>query len=268
VTLTAAKIDGDVEMTGASFDGTLSAIMLQAGGSLFMSSERQNKTSFKDVYLGGAKVRGQISMYGASFDGTLDANSLQAGGDLLVSFVGQNKASFKDLDLRGAKITGHIFMEGASFDGTLHARFLQAGGNLFMDNAHFAREVDMVFAHVGGNLDLRGATLAGLDLSGASVNGDFRLGGPPPPWTGKNGAPGDLNLHNTQVGNLTDAEDAWPETRQRGASISMGSLSIISADLKEKPNRKCARGEWTGGTIGRGSILTTALVPTRNSPPH
>lgn len=31
----------------------------------------------------------------------------------------------------------------------------------------------------------------------------------------------------------------------------MGSTSTISADLRAKPDRRCARGEWSGGTIGR-----------------
>ncbi len=74
----------------------------------------------------------------------------------------------------------------------------------------------MVFSHVGGNLDLRGATLANLDLSGASIAGDLRLGGAhnSAVWTGKSGAPGTLNLHNTHAGNLMDAIDAWPAQEQ------------------------------------------------------
>ncbi len=35
----------------------------------------------------------------------------------------------------------------------------------------------MVFAHIGGNLDLRGTTLLDLNLSGTSIAGDLRLGG-------------------------------------------------------------------------------------------
>ncbi|MGB6697649.1 MAG: hypothetical protein WBE80_02710, partial [Methylocella sp.] len=45
----AAKIDGDVDMTGASFDGTLNAEALQVGEALLMYSDGQNKASFKDV---------------------------------------------------------------------------------------------------------------------------------------------------------------------------------------------------------------------------
>jgi uncharacterized protein YjbI with pentapeptide repeats len=267
VSLNGAKIGGLVDMTGASFDGTLNTDSLQVGGSLFMRSEGENKASFKDVVLRGAKITGQIVMNGASFDGMLDADGLQVGGSLLMYFDAQNKASFKGVVLRGAKITGQIDMDGSSFDGTLNADSLEAGGHLFMRNASCAHEAVMVFAHVGGSLDLRGATLAGLNLSGASITGDLRLGGPKSAvWRGKNGEPGVLTLHNTHIGNLVMRRMPG---RPRGISISMGSPLIILADLRAKPDRRCARGKWIGGTrIGRGSTPNTAPLPTRNSPPH
>ncbi|MDQ6868968.1 MAG: hypothetical protein M3178_11390 [Pseudomonadota bacterium] len=213
VDLDKAKITGNVDMIGASFDGKLTAYSLQVGGSLYMYSDDQNKASFENVGLRGAKIDGDVDMVGASFDGTLDADSLQVGGSLLLYPLAQHKSSFKDVTLRGAKITGQIAMSGASFDGTLDAEGLQAGGDLFMRDAHCTQEVDMVFAHVGGALDLRGATLADLDLSGASIIGDLRLGGgyKSAVWTGKNGEAGALNLRNTHIGNLADAKDAWPD---------------------------------------------------------
>jgi hypothetical protein len=60
-------------------------------------------------------------------------------------------------------------MPGASFDGALDAASLKVGGDLLMRDAHCADKVDMFFARVGRNLDLRGASLGDLDLSGASI---------------------------------------------------------------------------------------------------
>jgi len=216
VVLRGANITGPIDMTGASFGGALIADSLQAGA-LVMRSDAQNKTSFKKVVvLRGAKIAGQIDMTGAGFDGALIADSLQAGAGLLMRSEGQNKISFKDVvNLDGANVAGQVAMIGASFDGTLGAEALHAG-DLFMNDAHSTHEVDMVFAHVGGSLDLRGATLAGLDLSGASIAADLRLGGPymSAPWTGNNGDPGALTLRNAHIGNLTDAKDAWPAKGQ------------------------------------------------------
>ena len=207
--LNGAEIAGTVSFIGAGFDGALHASQLQVGGTLFMNSDAQNKASFKDVDLTGAKVTGSVHMGGASFDGVLEASFLQVGGSLLMASIAPNRANFEDdVNLRSAKIAGQIDMTDASFDGGLNADYLQVGGHLFMRQAHYAGDVVMVFAHVGGNLDLRGATLARLDLSGASVAGELRLGSTV--WTPKNGESGSLDLRNTNVGNLMDAKDAWP----------------------------------------------------------
>jgi hypothetical protein len=216
VILVGAKIGGQIVVIGASFDGTLNAGGLEAGGSMALGSDAQNKASFKDVILVGAKVTGQISIIGASFDGKLDASALRAGGDLSMDSNAQNKASFKDVNLNKAKITGRVDMTGASFDGTLKADSLETGGNLFMRDAHCTQAVNMVFAHVGGNLDLRGTTLTDLDLSGASIAGDLRLGGSykPTVWKGNSGEAGALTLHNAHIGNLMDAKDSWPAQGQ------------------------------------------------------
>ncbi len=216
VDLRGANVTGQINMVGASFDGKLNADSLQVGEILLMRSEGQNKASFKDVDLRGAKITGQIDMRGASFDGKLNADSLQVGEILLMGSEGQNKASFKDVNLNGAKVTGQIDMDGASFEGELDADSMDVGGPLFMRDAHCAQAVVMVFAHVGGNLDLRGATLAGLNLSGASIAGDLRLGGEHKSavWKGTNGEPSALYLHNAHTGNLMDAKDAWPVQSQ------------------------------------------------------
>ncbi|HXN89321.1 MAG TPA: hypothetical protein VN890_08220 [Methylocella sp.] len=214
VRLTGAKIDGKVDMTGASFDGRLNADSLQVGGDLSMRSDTQNKARFKEVVvLSGAKITGRVLMTGASFDGALNADSMQVGGFLHMDSQGQNKASFKEVSLRGAKITGQISMDGARFDGTLEADSLQVGSHMLMRDTQCTQAVVMVIAHIGGNLDLRGATLHGLDLSGASVATDLALGGLPRKsvvWKGTIRKPGVLNLRNAHIGNLMDVRDSWP----------------------------------------------------------
>jgi hypothetical protein len=304
VTLNRAKIDGLVNMVGASFDGNLNADELQVGGALFMRSNDQNKASFKNVVLRRANVHGNVDMIGASFDGKLVADNLHVGGDLYMRSDDQNEARFKDVDLtgaeikgqidmhgasfgkfdaeflhalgslvmrsadqneascrdanlngakikrqidvtrasctgslnadllqtvaslvmrsagqntasvtlNGAKITGDTVMVGANFEGKLDAEVLQVGGNMFICDAHYAQTVDMVFAHIVGNLDLSGATVADLNLSSASITGDLLLSrsGRDIVWKGENWEPGTLTLRNTHIGNLADAYDAWP----------------------------------------------------------
>jgi hypothetical protein len=126
-------------------------------------------------------------MAGACFRRPLNDEFLQALGSLIMQPEGQNKANCKE------------------------AERLQAVGSLVI-RPEGPKAVEMVFAHIGGNLDLRGATLAGLDLSGASVAGDLELGGLPRKslnWTGRSWEHG-LTLRNTHIGNLMDAQNAWP----------------------------------------------------------
>lgn len=213
VTLTGAKIAGDLDMTGARFEGSLKADYIKIGGSLFMRSDGAHKAAFKNVLLNDTRIAGQADMSGARVEGALTADYLQVGGPLFMRSDAQNKAAFSDVVLHGAKIGGSVHLVGARFDGALNANSLQVGGSLHMQNSDYAQKVAMIFVNVGANLDLRGATFAGLNLSGASVTGDLRLGGGPYKavvWRGKNGEPGALDLRNTHVGNLLDARDAWP----------------------------------------------------------
>ena len=244
VDLRGANIKGQVAMVGASFGGALNADALQVGGSLLMGSDDKNKASFKDVDLRGANIMGQVDMTDASFGGTLIANALQAGESLFMRSNGESKASFKDVILRGANIKGQVNMTGASFGGKLYAEALQVGSDLFLQNVYCIKETVMTFAHIGGNLDLRGATLPGLDLSGVSVAADLDLGGPESTvWTGQDGEPRALNLRNTHIGNLADAKYAWPVQGQLHLDgFTFGHLGGFAGDTE--PEMRDRGMEW------------------------
>jgi hypothetical protein len=142
--------------------------------------------SIKTVDIGGATVAGNVSMIGARFDGPLIAGLLKVGGNLemgsltaerlkdfarLVGSPPEYKASkvkFNQVLLMGSKVEGNILIPDAIFEGALDASFLKVGGNMDMHDSHYADQVEMGLAHIGGSLNLRGAGLAGLDLSGAS----------------------------------------------------------------------------------------------------
>ena len=242
-------------MVGAKFDGKLNADSLHVGGMLLMRSqdqneEGQNQATFKAVKLPGAKVDGNVVVVGAKFDGELNANSMHVGGMLLMrsqdqNEEGQNQATFMDVNLRGVKVDGDVFMVDAKF-----------------------AKVNMVFAHVGAILDLCGASLAEMNLSGASIAGDLRLGRnckSSAVWKGNRGI---LGAHSCAI----RISPIWwmrgMHGRPRGSSTLMGSASVISVDLPAKRGRRYSSIEWTGGTVGRGSIPTTARLPMRNSPPY
>jgi hypothetical protein len=240
VFLIGAEIAGNVSLVGDNFDGPLWAGLMQVGGSLVMNSENQHNARFKEVYLVGTKVAGHVNMSGASFDGALEAGFLQIGGDLGMASNPPNLTNFqKDVNLNGAKIAGTFNADFASFKGKLNADSLKVGGNLFMRYACHTEKGLMVFAQVGGNLDLRGASLADADLSGASVAGELRLDGQRFAGCPKSGGTPDvLNLRNAKVGNLVAGNDALTASRRLYLDgFSFGRVGGFEGDTKSLRGR-------------------------------
>jgi len=234
VNLTGAKIKGKLDMSGADFEGALQGETLHVDGNLLMQSDLWRESSFKRVDINGAMVSGSVSMIGASFDGPLYAGLLRVGGNLemgsltaerlkdLARRVGSlpeyraSQVKFKEVFLTGSKVEGNILIPDASIEGAVDASFLQAGGNMNMPDTRFADQVEMGLAHIGGSLDLSGAGLAGLNLSGASIAADLKLGGAHESslCKGNDCKPGTLNLRNVHIGSWMDARDDWPTQGQ------------------------------------------------------
>ena len=213
VRLVSAKVAGSVTLTGATFAGSLNLNSI-SGKQLFMGSTMTNRATFKDVNLVAARIDGNVEMDGSIFDGFLDAHAMVVGGSLFMGLTDDDKvkydvpgvSSFKRVDLNLVKVAGHLNMEDATFDGPLTANSLEVGGNLYMCSIKSKEKISLTFSRITGSLDTRGASLTSLDLEGASISGDLKLGKHqkgPQGW-------GDLNLKNARVTNLIDVADAWP----------------------------------------------------------
>jgi hypothetical protein len=251
VNLTGAKIKGNLDISGADFEGALHGETLHVDGNLLMQSDQWRGSSFKTVDINGATIAGNISMIGASFDGPLFAGLLKVGGNLgmgsqtaeslehfarLAGAPSEYKAikvKFKQVFLTGSKVEGNILIPDASFEGAMDASFLQAGGNMNMPDSRFADQVNMGLAHIGGSLDLSGAGLAGLDLSGASIAADLKLGGAHGSslCKGNDCKHGALNLRNVHIGSRMDAMNDWPAKGQLFLEgLTFGRLGGIDGD--------------------------------------
>ena len=222
VLLRAAKVTGELSMVGVSFRGDLTADTLQVGGDLQMCSynsnmqmcsDGSNKSSFKNVNLAGARVMGQTDMDGAGFDGLLYADSLQVGELLLMRSDGTNKASFRTVNLDHATVKGDMKMDGAVLAGDFTAQGLRVAGDLSMRNIATDARVTVRFAQLGGNWDLGGANLADLDLRGASIVGEMRLGDKTSMvgWLAPHGGKDEIDFRNAHVGSLSDNKYSWPK---------------------------------------------------------
>lgn len=209
VNLVNAKIDGNVEFTGARFESKLDAGRVTLGGDLMMNSSEQNKAIFHDVVLFDAKIARQVTLFGATFEGLLNAGLLKVGGSFWAPSIGPYNTKFQSVVMTGAEITGQMSLSGTSFNGPLVAGLLRVGGSLFMnsfgENRTTFKNVDLSGAKVAGNLMIDGAKFDGkldagllevgnvlsmasrapyitnykmdVNLSGARVTGNVDMGG-------------------------------------------------------------------------------------------
>jgi hypothetical protein len=198
-----AKIADDLFMQTSSFAKAVLAGSLTVGRRLLMD----HATFGGDVFLRFAKIGDLLDMQSSSFAGVMDvntvsvtgvfrmdnssfgnivdANHLNAAGGLLMHAVRVAGA----VNLVTAKIGSSLEMQNSTFLGAVNANTLSVAGNLVVtassflafvsaealnvegafigDKARFDRELDLVGAKIGGVLDVRGASAALINLSGA-----------------------------------------------------------------------------------------------------
>jgi hypothetical protein len=173
VDLRHAKIDGNVEMAGAQFNGELGCNSMQVGGILSMSEVKKETIFEKRVDLGGADIKKQVHMFRAHFNGPLDAHHMHVGDDLIM----RNAEFAKDVD---------VDMSFTHVDGNLDLRSATILAKLF---------------------NLQSTSVQGqFRLGRNNEKNENKEDGPPNVWNGI------LKLSNAQVGYLADAEEgAWPD---------------------------------------------------------
>jgi uncharacterized protein YjbI with pentapeptide repeats len=159
--------------------------------------------NFTRVNLDRAIVAGDVTMHKVVCQGMISAQQLKVGGNLYM-----HDASFENVSLSGATIEGSLYMWDSIFNDVLDAFALHVGVNVGMGGATFNR-VNLAYAVIGQNLDLRSATLASLDLTGATIAGDLQLG--VTRWRTAKGEHGDLVMRNAKIGTLLNDARAWPD---------------------------------------------------------
>ena len=209
VNLVGANIDGHLSMDGSTFNGELNMKAISVRGSLLMT----NNAKFNNVFLRGAKFEGDLYMIDSTFTGGLDMDLLSVGGSLFM-----NNAIFKNVKLTGAKIENIVDMRDANFKGQLDMNSTLIGSSLIMSGAKFENMTNLTFLSVGSNLEIQGAVLRKLNLTGAQIERTLRLskfGEPNIEW--KNYELEDetlqspkLTLKNAKVEVLQDTKKSWP----------------------------------------------------------
>jgi len=165
----------------------------------------------------GIRIEGYLSLEGSALSQFTLERAVISGG------VNLDSTSFQgDVTFAAAKIGGQLSAENAVFKEALNMGRLAVGGGLFIRSGALVNgPIILVFANVAGNVDLSDAQLTELDLTGASITGELRLGSADHARTRWQEC-GSLVLRNTRVGAIQDRVDregdvekiAWPKNLQ------------------------------------------------------
>jgi hypothetical protein len=259
VDLNDAHVDGQMVMDGASVADkqTFDAERLHVGvGGLYLNNVKFGGP----VDLLEVSVDGQMGMEGASVADEFAAYALHVKGLYLskVKFGGP-------VMLRGARIDGQLDMTSASIaeKQPLSADVLHVSGDFFLISTTFGGAVELAGLTVDGELDLRNSNVQRLDLEGATVRDDLRLGGygrggnqtesEVVHWSACDSPQPCLNLRNTKVGNLQDDEQAWPSsmTLEGFTYTHLGGLGgRRNQDMRNRPI------DWWRGWLNRDPVYS------------
>ena len=209
------QVASNVELIGATVAGPLMAGSLRVGGSLNMQSEGANEASFKGIYLVGAKVARDFNLYGARVDGELLAESVQIGGSLITNpippYGTMYRTRLKGVDLELSTVDRQINMQDTTLDGDITLEHMHVIGDVLLINVNSDRLLKLSYAQIGGNVDFSGAELDKVDLGGASIAGEMRIGNENSAVTWISDKNGGLNLRGAHVSRLSDSEKSWPK---------------------------------------------------------
>ena len=157
-----------------------------------MRSDPEYRAEFKDVRLLGTSVGGDVDLDGAKVTGMLNMAAVDIGRYLLMRSNPEQRAEFNEVSLFGASVGNSVELDGAKVTGTLDMEAIDIGQYLLMRSdvgkpvfrAEFDRPINLKFARIGGALNLAGAVLSSVDLTGTTIDGELDLAFPSrsPQW--------------------------------------------------------------------------------------
>jgi hypothetical protein len=127
-----------------------------------------------EVDIAKARIEGDLNLERTKFDCTLDMGHLHVGGSLYMQKGSRVDAGHTIVRLSNAKITGKVSLEGATAD-ELDLVKLHVGSDLAMHDQASFKTVKAGRANIGGTLNIVGTRIQNLDLSGAKVDGPFKM---------------------------------------------------------------------------------------------
>jgi predicted acyltransferase (DUF342 family) len=253
ISLIGADITGNVDLSGATLDGTdtdgdaLVADNLKVGHDALFCNEF---TTAGAISLLGADITGNLEYSGAKLNGAnTDGNVLVADG-LTVghdAFFDDGFTAAGGISLLGANIAGNLECSGAKLNGAdtdrnaLAADGLTVGHDALLDEVFTAAGgISLLGVRIAGNLQCGGAKLNGTDTNGNALIADNLNVGGDALLTQKFIAAGGISLIGAGIGGNLDFN---------GATLNGGNTAgfALVAD---------------GVTIGRNALLRNGFTAT------
>jgi hypothetical protein len=212
-----ARVDGPMAMESASVAGqqafNAERLHIGAGGLFLRLVTFGGSVDLRDAHVDGFMDMDDTNVADKQ---TFQAERLHVGaGGLFL----RNVRFGGEVVLRDVHVDGQMGMDGASVadEQTFIAETLHVGRDFVARGVTFGGAVNFLGIGIDGDLDLQDAHVRRLDMAGAVIRDDLRLGGRSGDgsehrlyWEACDDPTPCLNLRNARIGNLQDDEQAWP----------------------------------------------------------
>jgi hypothetical protein len=184
-----AAIGGGVDLTGFRSAGDIVATRLSVGGPMLLDALEARILRLEAVAIDGPLFMSDMRAR------EVDLDKARIDGDLRLRHHGGQKPMigppFEDrpaLSLNNATIAGRVELRNARIAGPLMLDAARIGEDLWLRyGSSVEGPIVAVYARFGQNVDFTGSELGSVDLTGARIGGELRLGAPepdrpPPTW--------------------------------------------------------------------------------------
>jgi hypothetical protein len=260
VNLESARFDGLLTFDSSTFDKGINADSLEVSSHLFLRNGAEVRNA--PLVLASAKIRGQLSLDGSTFDKGIKAENLEVSGHLSLR---NGMVRNEPFVLLSANVEGDLQMTGSTLEEGITFQDSVIRGDLFLTNTTVKNATNnkersqISFVQIEGWLDLSGAELPGLDLTGATI-GELRLGSKqsaPPKWTANAEQQSYLILlDRLETSEPCPNEDAWPQQLNLQGLVYEQLGADPGTDIAEMRERKDMRERdacWYEKWLGRDS---------------
>lgn len=210
--LSRGRFAASLTLSDTQIDERLDVSRATIGGDLVIDG----RSHIGELHADSANIAGSLEFQGVEITGSATLWGVTVGRDLVLSasedgrrtVIGSDAgAASSALRLGSAKIERRISISNTTVHGRIDLDAVRITEDLWLRNcSEVAGPINLVFARVGQNIDLSSTMLNDVDLTGARIGGELRLGAPLGRLTAPVWAPeAELILRNVELSSWTDA---------------------------------------------------------------